>query len=152
MIVDLLRNNISRVCRTGSVQVTGICEVEVFQTVQHLVSTVVGELRDDCDVWDLCAVCFPGGSITGAPKIRAMEIISEIEQISRGAYCGSLFCCGPAGDFDSSILIRTFTLKEGRVSFPVGGGIVSDSLPRDEYDETLHKAAGMLRCLRPDCR
>lgn len=149
MIVDLLRNDISRVCRTGSVQVTGICEVEIFQTVQHLVSTVVGELRDDCDVWDLCAVCFPGGSITGAPKIRAMEIISELEQISRGAYCGSLFCCGPTGDFDSSILIRTFTLKEGRVSFPVGGGIVADSLPRDEYDETLHKASGMLRCLRP---
>jgi len=148
MIVDLLRNDISRVCRTGSVKVTGVCEIEVFETVQHLVSTIEGELREDCDVWDLCVACFPGGSITGAPKIRAMEIIAELEQVSRGAYCGSLFYCGPLGDFDSSILIRTFTLRDGRVCFPVGGGIVADSVPRDEYEETLHKASGMLAALR----
>jgi len=148
MIVDLLRNDISRVCRIGSVQVTGVCELEVFETVQHLVSTVVGELCDDQDVWNLCAACFPGGSITGAPKIRAMEIIVELERSSRSAYCGSLFCVGPQNDFDSSILIRTFTLRNGRVSFPVGGGIVADSEPQDEYQETLHKASGMLRALR----
>ncbi len=147
MIVDLLRNDISRVCQTGSVQVTGVCEIEVFETVQHLVSTVVGTLRADRDVWDLCAACFPGGSVTGAPKIRAMEIITELEQRSRGAYCGSLFCLGPSGEFDSSILIRTFTLRDGQVCFPVGGGIVADSVPRREFEETLHKAAGMLRCL-----
>lgn len=148
MIVDLLRNDISRVCQPGSVRVTGVCEIEVFETVQHLVSTVVGELRADRDVWDLCAACFPGGSVTGAPKIRAMEIISELEQTTRDAYCGSLFYCGPAGDFDSSILIRTFTLRDGRVAFPVGGGVVADSVPQDEFDETLHKASGMLRSLR----
>ena len=147
MIVDLLRNDLSRVCRPGSVRVTGICEIEVFETVQHLVSTVVGELKAGKTIWNLLAACFPGGSITGAPKIRAMEIITELEQAARGAYCGSLFCCGPNGDFDSSILIRTFTLKDGRVRFPVGGGIVADSNASDEYEETLHKASGMLRVL-----
>lgn len=147
MIVDLLRNDISRVCEVGTVKVTGVCELEVFETVQHLVSTVVGQLKADCDIWDLCAATLPGGSITGAPKIRAMEIIAELEPVVRGAYCGNLFYCGPNGDFDSSILIRTFTLKEGRVQFPVGGGVVSDSEPVDEYEETLHKASGMLRVL-----
>jgi len=148
MIVDLLRNDISRSCKPGTVRVTGLCEVERFETVLHLVSTVVGTLRDDCDVWDLMAGCFPGGSITGAPKIRAMEIIAEMEPTVRGAYCGSLFFLGPCGTFDSSILIRTFTLRHGWVQFPVGGGIVADSDPLDEYRETLHKASGMIRSLR----
>jgi para-aminobenzoate synthetase component 1 len=148
MIVDLLRNDISRSCHAGSVRVTGLCEIERFETVLHLVSTVVGTLRDDRDVWDLMAGCFPGGSITGAPKIRAMQIIAELEPTVRGAYCGSLFILGPCGDFDSSILIRTFTLKDGWVQFPVGGGIVADSDPLDEYRETLHKASGMIRSLR----
>ena len=148
MIVDLLRNDISRSCKPGTVRVTGLCEVERFETVLHLVSTVVGTLRDDCDVWDLMAGCFPGGSITGAPKIRAMEIIAELEPTVRGTYCGSLFFLGPCGDFDSSILIRTFTLKDGLVHFPVGGGIVADSVPLEEYRETLHKASGMIRSLR----
>lgn len=148
MIVDLLRNDISRVCRAGSVRVTGLCEIERFETVQHLVSTVVGRLCDDRDVWDLLAACFPGGSITGAPKIRAMEIIAELEPTVRGAYCGSLFYCGPRGDFDSSILIRTFTVRGGWVQFPVGGGIVADSDAEQEYHETLHKASGMLAALR----
>ena len=125
-----------------------MCEVELFETVQHLVSTVVGELCSDKDIWDLCAGCFQGGSITGAPKIRAMEIIAELEPAVRGAYCGSLFCCGPQGDFDSSILIRTFTLKQGVLQFPVGGGIVADSDAADEYRETMHKASGMLRVLK----
>lgn len=148
MIVDLLRNDISRSCRPGSVKVTGLCEIERFETVIHLVSTVAGELRNNCDVWDLLAGCFPGGSITGAPKIRAMQIIAELEPTVRGAYCGSLFAYGPCGDLDSSILIRTFTLKGGWVQFPVGGGIVADSVPLDEYRETLHKASGMIRSLR----
>lgn len=148
MIVDLLRNDLSRVCRPGSVRVTGVCEIEVFETVQHLVSTVIGELAPGQDVWDLCAAAIPGGSITGAPKIRAMEIIAELEPIVRGAYCGNLFYLGAGGEFDSSILIRTFTLKNGVVQFPVGGGIVADSLPHDEYQETLHKAAGMLKTLQ----
>ncbi|MDG2127672.1 MAG: anthranilate synthase component I family protein [Fuerstiella sp.] len=145
MIVDLLRNDLSRVCRPGSVKVTGLCEIEVFETVQHLVSTIVGELQPGLDVWHLCAAAIPGGSITGAPKIRAMEIIAELEPTARGAYCGNMFYFGPNGDFDSSILIRTFTVKDGVVQFPVGGGIVADSDPEDEYRETLHKAAGMLQ-------
>ena len=124
-----------------------VCEIEVFETVQHLVSTVIGRLKPDCDVWDLFAAAIPGGSITGAPKIRAMEIISELEPAARGAYCGNLFYVGPGGSFDSNILIRTFVLRNGAVQFPVGGGIVADSDPDDEYQETLHKAAGMLRCL-----
>ncbi|MCA9051293.1 MAG: chorismate-binding protein, partial [Planctomycetaceae bacterium] len=148
MIVDLLRNDLSRVCRPGTVQVTGLCEVELFRTVQHLVSTIVGELQPDKDVWDLLTAAIPGGSITGAPKIRAMQIITELEPAARGAYCGNLFYLGPNGDFDSSILIRTFTLRDGRLQFPVGGGIVADSVPSDEYDETLHKAAGMLSTLK----
>ena len=148
MIVDLLRNDLSRVCRAGSVKVTGLCEIEIFESVQHLVSTVIGELHPDKDIFDLCAAAIPGGSITGAPKIRAMEIIAELEPVVRGAYCGNLFYLGPDGNFDSSILIRTFTLKNGVVQFPVGGGIVADSWPQDEYEETLHKAAGMLRTLK----
>jgi para-aminobenzoate synthetase component 1 len=147
MIVDLLRNDISRNCSTGSVKVTGLCEIERFETVLHLVSTIQGILGENRDVWDLLGGCFPGGSITGAPKIRAMEIIAELEPTVRGAYCGSLFALGPAGDFDSSILIRTFTLKNGWVQFPVGGGIVADSDPLDEYRETLHKASGLIRTL-----
>jgi para-aminobenzoate synthetase component 1 len=148
MIVDLLRNDLSRSCGPGTVRVTGLCEIERFETVLHLVSTVVGQLRTNLDVWNLMAGCFPGGSITGAPKIRAMEIIAELERSVRGAYCGSFFACGPRGDFDSSILIRTFTMKGGWVQFPVGGGIVADSDPLDEYRETLHKASGMIRVLR----
>lgn len=148
MIVDLLRNDISRNCARGSVKVTGLCEIERFETVLHLVSTVEGRLAPNRDIWHLLAGCFPGGSITGAPKIRAMQIISELEQVARGAWCGSLFALGPQGAFDSSILIRTFTWADGWVRFPVGGGVVADSNPLDEYRETLHKASGMIRALR----
>lgn len=152
MIVDLLRNDLSRVCEPGSVRVTGVCEIEIFETVQHLVSTVIGKLRPDRDVWDLCAAAIPGGSVTGAPKIRAMEIIAELEPAARGAYCGNMFYLGPRDEFDSNILIRTFTLKQGVVQFPAGGGIVADSQPVDEYRETMHKAAAMLNCLQSAAR
>lgn len=148
MIVDLLRNDISRSCLRGSVQVTGLCEIERFETVLHLVSTVEGRLGGDRDIWDLLAGCFPGGSITGAPKIRAMEIIAELEGTVRGAWCGSFFALGAGGAFDSSILIRTFSLADGWVRFPVGGGIVADSSALEEYRETLHKASGMIRALK----
>ncbi len=148
MIVDLLRNDISRNCARGSVKVTGLCEIERFETVLHLVSTVEGRLAAGRDIWHLLTGCIPGGSITGAPKIRAMEIIAELEQVVRGAWCGSLFALGPQGAFDSSILIRTFTWADGWVQFPVGGGVVADSSPLDEYRETLHKASGMIRALQ----
>ena len=148
MIVDLLRNDLSRVCRPGSIRVPELCSVESYETVTHLVSEVVGELEPDKDFWDTLAATFPGGSITGAPKIRAMEVIRELERVDRGPYCGSLFYCGFDGTADSSILIRTLTQHRGWVRFPVGGGIIARSNPRDEYEETLHKAAGMLRALR----
>lgn len=147
MIVDLLRNDLSRVCRAGTVRVPKVCELEEYGAVMHLVSEVRGKLRSGCDFWDLLSVSFPGGSITGAPKIRAMEIIHELERIQRGAYCGSLFWHGYDGACDSSILIRTMTVAKGWVQFPVGGGIVDDSTPQSEYEETLHKARGMLRAL-----
>ena len=148
MIVDLLRNDLSRVCEAGSIEVPQLCIVETYETVQHLVSEIRGRLRDDVSTWDLFAATFPGGSITGAPKIRAMEIIAELESTVRGPYCGSLFYVSCSGHTDSNILIRTFTCRHGWVQCQAGGGIVADSDPQAEYDETLHKAEGMLRALR----
>ncbi|MEX0704069.1 MAG: aminodeoxychorismate synthase component I [Planctomycetales bacterium] len=148
MIVDLMRNDLSRVCRPGSIRVPRLCAVETYETVQHLVSEVRGTLAEGRSVWDLFAATFPGGSITGAPKVRAMEIIAELEPTVRGPYCGSLFYAGFDGRADSSILIRTFAIRRGRVQCGVGGGIVAQSDPADEYAETLHKAEGMLRALR----
>ncbi|REJ71963.1 MAG: aminodeoxychorismate synthase component I [Planctomycetota bacterium] len=147
MIVDLLRNDLSRVCKPGSIRVPQLCAVETYETVQHLVSEVRGELRDGRDFFDLLAAAFPGGSITGAPKIRAMEIITEMERLARGPYCGSLFYAGFDGQADSNILIRTLVQRGGWVSCGVGGGIVAQSDPVAEYAETLHKAAGLLRAL-----
>ena len=147
MIVDLLRNDLSRVCRPGSIRVPKLCAVETYETVQHLVSEVRGDLRAGRDFWDLLAAAFPGGSITGAPKVRAMEIITELERVARGPYCGSLFYCGFDGRADSNILIRTFVQRGGWIQCSVGGGIVAQSDPEAEYEETLHKAAGMLRAL-----
>ena len=145
MIVDLLRNDLSRVCQPGSIRVPELCVVENYETVQHLVSVVQGELRAGLDAWELLKATFPGGSITGAPKVRAMEIIAELEQVARGPYCGSLFYVGFDGRCDSSILIRTFVVRRGWVQCSVGGGITMQSVPESEYQETLHKAAGMLR-------
>ena len=144
MIVDLLRNDLGRVCEYGSVEVA-LCQLETYQFVHHLVSQVLGRLRPDMGPIDLVRAAFPGGSVTGAPKIRAMEIIAELEPTARGPYCGSLACIGFNGFMDSSIVIRTFTIGRGWVQFPVGGGIVADSIPEREYEETLDKAAGMLR-------
>jgi para-aminobenzoate synthetase component 1 len=147
MIVDLLRNDLSRVCRPGSIRVPSLCHVETYETVQHLVSEVRGRLDGENDVWDLLRATFPGGSITGAPKVRAMEIIAELEPTARGPYCGSLFYVGFDGATDSNILIRTFTCRHGWIQCPVGGGIIAQSDPVAEYEETLHKAEGMLRAL-----
>jgi para-aminobenzoate synthetase component 1 len=148
MIVDLLRNDLSRVCEPKSVQVTQLCQLETYQYVQHLVSAVEGRLRNGLGALDLLRASFPGGSITGAPKVRAMEIIAELEPTARGAYCGSLFWHGFDGSLDSSILIRTITAGRGWWQAPVGGGIVAQSEPGREYEETWHKAEGLLRALR----
>lgn len=147
MIVDLLRNDLSKVCQPGSIRVPELCVVETYETVQHLVSEVRGQLRAGATGYDLLAAAFPGGSITGAPKVRAMEIIAELEPTARGPYCGSLCYLGFDGQMDSSILIRTFAISRGWIQFPAGGGIVAQSDPESEYQETLHKAAGMLRAL-----
>ena len=147
MIVDLLRNDLGRVCEYGSVQVAKVCELESYRTVHHLVSEVRGRLRQGKTAVDLLRAAFPGGSVTGAPKVRAMEIIAELEPTARGPYCGSLGYIGFDGSMDTNILIRTFTIGGGWAQFPVGGGIVADSDPAREYEETLHKAAGLLRAL-----
>jgi para-aminobenzoate synthetase component 1 len=149
MIVDLLRNDLSRVCRPESVRVTQLCEVENFAFVQHLVSAVRGQLDDGRSAIDVIRATFPGGSVTGAPKVRAMEIIAEMEPTARGAYCGCLGYIGFDGNLDLSILIRTITVGRGWLQMPVGGGIVAQSDPHREYLETWHKAAGLLRAL-PD--
>lgn len=149
MIVDLLRNDLGRVCTYGTVQVPELCRVESFRTVHHLVSVVTGQLRPGKDAVALLQAAFPGGSVTGAPKVRAMEIIAELEPTARGPYCGCLGWIGFDGAMDTNILIRTFTIGRGWIQFPVGGGIVADSTPEAEYEETLHKAAGLVRALQP---
>ncbi|MGH7225179.1 MAG: anthranilate synthase component I family protein, partial [Gemmataceae bacterium] len=147
MIIDLLRNDLGRVCAYGSVQVPAVCRLESYRTVHHLVSEVVGRLRPELGPIDLLRAAFPGGSVTGAPKVRAMEIIAELEPTARGPYCGSLGYIGFDGSMDTNILIRTVTIGRGWMQFPVGGGIVADSTPAAEYEETLHKAEGLLRAL-----
>jgi para-aminobenzoate synthetase component 1 len=147
MIVDLLRNDLGRVCRYGSVRVPALCRLETYRYVHHLVSEVRGRLREGLGPIDLLQAAFPGGSVTGAPKVRAMEIIAELEPTTRGPYCGSLGYLGFDGNMDTNILIRTFTIGRGWVQFPVGGGIVADSVPEQEHEETWHKAEGLLRAL-----
>ncbi len=147
MIVDLLRNDLSRVCRPGSVRVPELFALEHHPTVHHLVSTVIGELDPDADAIDLIRAAFPGGSITGAPKVRAMEIIAELEPTQRGVYCGSIGYISATGAMDTSIVIRTYLVIRGEVYFQAGGGIVADSDPELEYRETLDKARGLIETL-----
>jgi para-aminobenzoate synthetase component 1 len=147
MIVDVLRNDLGRVCRPGTVRVPRLCRLERTATVQHLVSTVTGVLRPDCDAFDLLAAAFPGGSITGAPKIRAMEIVEHLEPVRRGPYTGALGWMGPDGAMGTSILIRTFVADGRRLTLHVGGGITHRSDPGAEWDETVAKASGPLGAL-----
>ena len=147
MIVDLMRNDLSRVCRDDSVRVQQLCELEKYEFVQHLVSVVSGELLDGKNVVDLLRVCFPGGSVTGAPKIEAMRTIARMEPNPRGPYCGSIGYISCGGDADFNILIRTITAAHGQWQIPVGGGITARSLPDAEEAETWDKAKGMLRAV-----
>ena len=148
MIVDLERNDLGRVAQVGSVKVAALCGLETYATVHHLTSVVQARLREDRDIVDLLRATFPGGSITGAPKIRAMEIIDELEPVARGVYTGAIGYIRFTGEMDLNIAIRTMVLKDGVASFWVGGGIVADSDPGLEYEETLHKGAAMARALR----
>ncbi len=148
MIVDLLRNDISKSCKNGSVNVPKLFEIESFATVHHLVSTIRGELDSNQHALDLLKSCFPGGSITGAPKIRAMEIIEELEPNRRGVYCGSIGYIGYNGNMDSNIVIRTLVYSNNTMRFWAGGGIVNDSDLNEEYQESFDKAAAMLSLLQ----
>jgi len=143
MITDLLRNDLGQVCEFGSVAVAEMLQLETLAQVHHLVSTVTGTLRPDTDTADALAACFPGGSITGAPKKRAMEIIRELEQAPRGIYCGAIGWLGHNGESSLNIAIRTLVRSGDRLVYQVGAGIVADSDPEKEYEETLHKAAGI---------
>jgi len=147
MIVDLLRNDLGKVCRPGSVEVPTLFALESHPTVHHLVSTVTGQLADGADAFDLLRAAFPGGSVTGAPKIRAMEIIAELERAPRGLYCGAIGYVSATGAMDFNIPIRTIVLQGGSATFHAGAGIVWDSEPAAEYDETLAKARTMIEAL-----
>lgn len=146
MIVDLLRNDLGKSCATGSVSVPQLFAVESFSTVHHLVSSVICRLRAGEDALSLLRGCFPGGSITGAPKLRAMEIIEELEPHRRGIYCGSIGYIGFDGNMDSNIVIRTAIHRDGRLYYSAGGGIVRDSVCEEEYQESFDKARAFLDC------
>ncbi len=143
MIVDLLRNDLSKNCRPGSIKVSHLFDIESFANVHHLVSTVEGDLEEGKDAFDLLTGCFPGGSITGAPKLRAMEIIEELEPHRRGVYCGAIGYISRHGDMDLNIAIRTAVHRAGRLSFFAGGGLVADSDGESEYQESMDKVSPM---------
>jgi para-aminobenzoate synthetase component 1 len=147
MIVDLERNDLGRICRYGSVKVTELAVLENYPTVFHLTSTVEGRLSPGKGAIELLKATFPGGSITGAPKVRAMEIIDELEPTCRSVYTGSIGYLGFNGDMDLNIVIRTVLVKDGKACFQVGGGIVYDSKPEAEYEETLDKARALIQAL-----
>lgn len=147
MIVDLARNDLGKVCEAGTVHVPDHRSVEVYSHVAHTVSTVRGQLREGLDWMDALLAVFPGGSVTGAPKKRTMEIIDRLEMARRGIYTGSAGWISPDGEFDFNILIRTVAFKQGRYVFNSGGGIVADSVAESEYQETLHKAAAIRAAL-----
>ncbi len=143
MLVDLGRNDLSRVCKPGSVKVERLMQPERYSHVTHLVSEVVGELRDDASSFDLLRACFPAGTVSGAPKVRAMQIISELEAYRRGPYAGAVGYALPGGDLDTCIAIRTIVLRDGVAYLQAGAGIVADSEPAAEHDECLRKLAAL---------
>ena len=147
MLVDLGRNDVGRVAQTGSVKVTELMKVERYSHVMHLVSNVEGDLKQGLDAFDVLASCFPAGTVSGAPKVRAMEIIEEIEPDRRGPYAGSVGYLSYSGNMDTCITIRTLIIKDGKVYVQAGAGIVADSEPQKEYLETINKAKGMMKAV-----
>jgi len=147
MLVDLERNDLGRICKTGSVHVSDLMFLEQYSHVSHIVSNITGELLPEVSVRDILRAVFPGGTITGCPKVRCMEIIGELEPVSRGPYCGSFGYIGFSRHMDLNIIIRSIVWKEGKACFNVGAGIVADSCPEKEYMETLDKAAAMIQVL-----
>ena len=147
MLVDLGRNDVGRVSVPGTVEVTELMEVERYSHVMHLVSHVTGELRPDMSTYDAMRSCFPAGTLSGAPKIRAMEIIAELEPDKRGPYAGATGYFTFSGNMDTAILLRTMLVKDGVAHVQAGGGIVADSEAEPEYEETVHKARALMRAI-----
>ncbi|MDP2157217.1 MAG: anthranilate synthase component I family protein, partial [Nitrospirota bacterium] len=147
MLVDLGRNDVGRVAKVGSVKVTDLMSVERYSHVMHLVSNVEGDLKDGLDSFDVLGACFPAGTVSGAPKVRAMEIIDELEPAERGPYAGSVGYLSYSGNLDMCITIRTLVIKGSKVYVQAGAGIVADSVPEKEYAETVNKAKGMMKAV-----
>ncbi|MDA1349840.1 MAG: anthranilate synthase component I family protein, partial [Chloroflexi bacterium] len=147
MLLDLGRNDIGRVSEPGTVEVTQMMDIERYSHVMHLVSHVKGRLRDGLSSFDALRACFPAGTLSGAPKIRAMEIIAELEPEKRGPYGGAVGYFDLSGNMDTAITIRTLVMKDGVAYTQAGGGIVFDSVPETEFEETLHKASAVLRAI-----
>src|SRR6516165_9660479 len=147
MLVDLGRNDLGRVCEYGTVRVEKLMTVERYSHVMHLVSSLRGQLRDDIDCFDALMSCFPAGTVSGAPKVRAMEIIEEFEKTRRGIYAGGILYLDFAGNLDSCIALRTMVIKNGVAYVQAGGGIVADSIPEDEFDESVNKSKALLTAL-----
>ncbi|MDD1716036.1 MAG: anthranilate synthase component I family protein, partial [Methanolinea sp.] len=148
MLVDLARNDIGRISEFGSVRVPEFMEIERFSHVQHIVSRVSGTIRDGCDRFDALASCFPAGTVSGAPKIRAMQIISELEAHPRGVYAGAVGYFGFSDVLEFAITIRTLRVKDGMIEYSTGAGIVADSVPEKEFEETEHKAGAMMNAVK----
>jgi len=148
MLVDLGRNDLGRVCEYGSVKPERLMFVERYSHVMHLVSSLRGQLRRGMDCFDALMSCFPAGTVSGAPKIRAMEIIDELEPTRRGIYAGAVMYLDFSGNIDSCIALRTLVAKKGRVYIQAGGGVVADSLPEREYQETVNKARALVKALK----
>jgi len=147
MLVDLGRNDLGRVCEYGTVRVADLMDVERFSHVMHIVSDVKGRLRAGLDAIDVLRACFPAGTVTGAPKVRAMEIIDELEPLARGPYAGAVGYLGFSGNMDTAITIRTIVMSGGRAYVQTGAGIVADSVPEREYVETVNKAQALVRAM-----
>jgi anthranilate synthase component 1 len=147
MLVDLGRNDLGRVAAYGSVEVKELMSVERYSHVQHLVTSLVARLNDSADCFDALAACFPAGTVTGAPKVRAMQIINALEPDRRGLYAGAVLYLDYAGNLDSCIAIRTVRIRGGRAEVQAGAGVVADSVPACEYEETVNKARAMLRAI-----
>jgi anthranilate synthase component I len=147
MLVDLGRNDVGRVAKFGSVEVSDVMVVERYSHVMHITSNVSGQLRDDCDAFDALAACLPAGTVSGAPKVRAMQIIDEIEPHRRGPYAGAVGYIDFAGNMDTCIALRTVVVQNNVAYVQAGAGLVADSVPATEYEETLNKARGMLKAI-----
>ncbi|GIS68985.1 MAG: hypothetical protein CM1200mP8_5430 [Chloroflexota bacterium] len=147
MLVDLGRNDVGRVSSPGSVEVTQLMEVELYSHVMHIVSHVTGDLKPGLTCYDAFRSCFPAGTVSGAPKIRAMEILSELEPVKRGAYAGAVGYFSFSGNMDTCIALRTLVIKDGVAHVQAGGGIVADSNVDNEYEETINKASAVMKAI-----